>query len=349
MKHTHTPTRRTPLLLLVALCLCAAAASAQPAREASERSARAPARKAEAARLRLALAGTLGHNFEVVRERLARRPDGGGGLYWLAHLRARRSGEFHVGYQYRYRDRARPRDPLYNFVKHLTFVRVGEKGCARQPRDNFVCVGDTVILPVVLDDHTEHTFSLSFRPFQPADESSEKLRRDAEERALYRGPVPNPAARFLNYLGNRAEFMPYRSGGYTLSFYATFEAVRPGSFNLSTGPDAASVPVVVVERGTPITVLSSKEDVHGYTERFASHSGNNYLTTPVILQPGDRLTLRYGGLGRRGGSAFGEDRAALEARVKDVPPVIKLLPFRVDRARDLNGWVVEFLPPGRRE
>lgn len=371
MKHTHTPTRRRPLLLLAALCLCAAPAAAQPAREASKGASRgsapAAARKAEAARLRHALAGTLGYNFEIVRERLARRPDGGGGgLYWLAYLRARRSGEFNVGYKYRYRDHVRPRNPLYNFVEHLTLVRVGEKGCARRPRHNFVCVGDTLILPVVVDDHTGHTFSVSFRPFQPADESSEKLRRDVEERGLYREPVPNPAARFLKYLGNRAEFMPYRSGGYTLAFYATFEAVRPGSFNLSLGSgaraagaesaagsedgsDAGSVPVVVVERGTPITILSSKEDVHGYTERFASHSGNNYPTTPVILQPGDRLTLRYGGLSRRGGSAYGEDRAAVEARVKDVPPVITLLPFRVDPARGLNEWVVEFLPTGRRE
>lgn len=368
MRHTRTPTRRGLLPLLAALCLSAAAVAAQPSKEASKEtskeasnvSAPTPARKAEAARMRHALAGTLGYNFEVVRERLARRPDGGG-LYWLAYLRARRSGEFHVGYKYRYRDRVRPRDPLYTFVEHQTFVRVGERGCARQPRHNFVCVGDTLILPVVVDEHTGHSFSLSFRPFQPADESSEKLRRDTEERRLHPGPVPNPAARFLKYLGSRAEYMPYRSGGYTLDFYATFEAVRPGSFNLALGsgareagtepaptPDAGSVPVVVVERGTPITILSAKEDVHGYNDRFASHSGNTYLTTPVILQTGDRLTLRYAGLGRRGRSAFGEDRASIEARVKDVPPVITFLPFRVDPARDLNEWVVEFLPPGRR-
>ncbi|HEX8351971.1 MAG TPA: hypothetical protein VF611_03545 [Pyrinomonadaceae bacterium] len=315
------------------------------------------AQKAAAAEMRRSLAGTVGYNFEIVRERLARRP-GGGGLYWLAHLRAKRSGEFQFRYRYRYKDHVRPRDPLYTFVEHQSLVRVGEQGCARRPRYNFVCVGDTVILPVLVDDYTEHTFWLAFRPFRPADDSAERLRRDTEERGLYRDAVPNPAAGFLKYLGSRAHYMPFRSGGYTMEFEAAFEAVRPGSFNLGLGvgahargaqsaaaSDAGSVPVVVVERGTPITILLSKEDVHGYTDRFASHSGNNYLTTPVILQTGERLTLRYHGFSARGGSPAGENRAALEASAKDYPPAITLLPFRVDPARDYNDWLVEFLPP----
>ena len=45
----------------------------------------------------------------------------------------------------------------------------------------------------------------------------------------------------------------------------------------------------------------------------------------------------------------GENREALEASVKDRPPAITLLPFRVDPAQDFNEWVVEFLPPPRRE
>jgi hypothetical protein len=352
--HTYSLTTRGLFQLLAALCLCAAAA-AQPAKEAET----THAQKASAEVMRRALAETVGEHFEVARTRLTRRSNWhGGGLYWLAHLRAKRSGGFQVRYRYRYKDHVHPQDPLYTFVEHETSFRVGPRGCARQPRYNFVCVGDTVILPVVVGDYTEHTFSLAAQPFSPADESTEKRRREMEEAGLYREPVPNPAAGFLKYLGSRAHYSPHRSLGYTMDYEAAFEAVGPGSFNLALSidwPDAppptpasaspGSIPVVVVERGTPITILSHKESVHGYSERFSSNSGNNYLTTPLILQPGDRITLRYGNFSVRGRSPGGENRQALEAGVKDYPPAITLLPFRVDAERDFNEWLVDFLPP----
>lgn len=360
MKKTKAPTRPKLFLILAALCLCGAA-SAQPAKKFEP----TPAQAADAARLRGALAGALGEDFELTRERLARRSDWhGGGLYWLAHLRARRAGEFHVAYKYRYNDRVRPQDPLYSFVERRTFVRVGPRGCARRPRSNSVCVGDTVILPVVMGDYTEHAFSLTRRPFAPGDPASARLLRDAEDGRLYREPVANPAAKFLRYVGSRAHYSPHRSLGYTMTFEAVFEAVAPGSFNLAVGTtaraagpstdvetavSAGSVPVVIVEPGTPVTVLSSSEAVHGYSGRFSSRSGENYQTTPLVLQPGDRVTLKYSGYSRRGRSPGGENRESLEAGVKDHAPVITLLPFRVDPAHEFNEWVVEFLPPPRRE
>ncbi|HEY0171052.1 MAG TPA: hypothetical protein VGB98_08510 [Pyrinomonadaceae bacterium] len=359
MKKTKVPTRRKLFPLLAALCLCGAA-SAQPAKKFEP----TPAQAAEAARLRGALAGALGEDFELARERLARRSDWhGGGLYWLAHLRAKRPGGFHVKYKYRYKDRVKPQDPLYTFVERRTFVRVGPRGCARRPRSNSVCVGDTVILPVVVNDYTEHTFSIEAQPYAPGDGSTEKSLRSIEEAGLYREPVPNPAEKFLRYLGSRAHYSPHRAMGYTMSYDATFEAVAPGSFNLAVGAtapaagpltnaetaSAGSVPVVIVAPGTPVTVLSSGEDVHGYTERFSSRSGENYQTTPLVLQPGDRITLKYSGYSRRGRSPGGENREALEASVKDHAPVITLLPFRVDPARDFDEWIVDFYPPSRRE
>ena len=343
MNKTHTLISRRLLPILAALCLCVSAA-AQPAKESEP----TPKQKSEATRLRGALAAALGEQFEVARDRLAQRSNWhGGGLYWLAHLRAQRAGEFYIRYKYRYKDHVHPQDPLYTFVEHQTLVRVGPRGCPRQPQYNFICVGDTIILPVVVNDYTEHTFSLASQPHTPSNETSETLGRPLEDAGLYRAEVPNPANQFLHYLGSRAFYSPHRAPGYTMSFYATFEAARPGSFNLSVG--VSSMPVVIVEPGTPITVLSSREDVHGFTERFSSNSGNSYLTTPVILQPGDRLTLQYHGYSVRGLSAGGEDREALEASVKDYPPSIILLPFNVDPAQDFNEWIVEFLPPPRRE
>src|SRR5215211_6416981 len=109
MKNTHTLTTRALLALLAALCLSAHAA-AQPA-------------KALEAGLRRALGEAVGEHFEVARDRLARRSNWHGGqLYWLAHLRAKRSGEFYVKYKYRYKDHVHPDDPLYTFVEHQTLV-----------------------------------------------------------------------------------------------------------------------------------------------------------------------------------------------------------------------------------
>lgn len=359
MKKTKTPTRRGLLLLLAALCLCGAA-PAQPSKKFEP----TPAQAAEAARLRVALAGALGEHFDITRERLTRRSNWhGGALYWLAHLRARRAGEFQVAYKYRYNDRVRPQDPLYSFVERRTLVRVGPRGCARRPRSNFVCVGDTVILPVVVNDYTEHAFSFTRQPFAPGDPASAERLRDAEDGGLYREPVANPAEKFLRYVGSRARYSPHRSLGYTMTFEATFEAVAPGSFNLAVGATtpasvpstdiefaaAGSVPVVIVAPGTPVTVLSSGENVHGYTERFSSRSGENYQTTPLLLQPGDRITLKYSSYSRRGRSLGGENRETLEAGVKDHTPVITLLPFRIDPAHEFNEWIVDFFPPSRRE
>lgn len=351
MNKTRAQTLRGLFPLLAALCLCGAA-SAQPAKKFEP----TPAQAAEAARLRGALVGALGEDFDIPRERLTRRSNWhGGGLYWLAHLRAKRPGGFSVKYKYRYKDHVKPHDPLYTFVEHQTFVSVGPRGCERRPRSNSVCVGDTVILPVVVNDYTEHTFSIEAQPYAPGDGSTEKTLRNMEEAGLYREPVPNPAENFLRYVGRRAHYSPHRAPGYTMTYEATFEAVRPGSFNLAVGtsvspagpPTAAgSVPVVIVEKGAPITVLSVKDDVHGYTERFSSRGGGtSYLTTPVLLQVGERLTLKYSGYSRRGLSPGGENRDALEATVKDHAPVIALLPFHIEAARDFNEWVIDFFPP----
>ena len=317
MNHTPGAIRRTLLTLLAALCLSAGAAAQTTKENAKETTKETTkefkptrAQAAEAVRLRAALAAALGGNLEIVGDRLTRRSNWhGGGIYWLAHLRAARPGSFHFKYKYRYKDHVHPENPLYTFVERDTNISVGPRGCSRVPRGNHVCVGDTVILPVVVNDYTEHSFTVVAGNYTPADVATEKTLRDVDVAGLDRAPVNNPAAEFLKYVGSRAHYSPHRALGYTMSYYATFEAVRPGSFNLSLGVSApaagtkfidGSVPVFIVERGEPITILSSGENVHGYTERFSSNSGEGYRTTPVVLQPGDRLTLQYFSYSRRG-------------------------------------------------
>jgi hypothetical protein len=356
MKKTKTQTRRGLPLLLAALCLCGAA-SAQPTKKFEPTRAQATdaAQGTSAGRLRRGLVAAVGADFEVVRGRLTRRSiRNGGGLYWVAHLRARRPGEFSVAYTYR--ARAEPKDPTRASSEHETFVRVGPVGCGRRPRYNFVCVGDTLILSFLVNDYQAHTFRLARRPFAPADESAEAAARDAQDAALYAEPVPNPAAGFLKYVGRRAVYAALRAPGHTLGFEATFEAVRPGSFNLlvTTDADAAgkaarhSVPVLIVERGTPIVVPSAGENVRDYGGSFASRAGNYYASTPILLQPGDRLTVSYFGRDGRGWLS-GERLRAAEASVRDYPPVVTLLPFGVDTSLGYEEWLGQPLPPPRFE
>jgi hypothetical protein len=358
MNHTHAATRRTLLALLAALCLSAGAAAQtrkESPKETSKEFKPTRAQTAEAARLRASLAAALGDNFEIARDRLARRSTWhGGGLYWLAHLRATESGQFYVKYKYRYRDRAHPEDPLYTFVERQTAITVGPRGCSRDPRDNYVCAGDTVILPVVVNDYTEHAFTLKAEPYPPAFEIFHAGLCGAGEPALLTDPVANPAAEFLKYYGRHANYSPHREPGYTMTFFATFIAERPGSFNLALGLGAGGdasrepavvVPVRIVERGEPVTVLSSSEYVRGYTERFSSDGGDNYPTTPVILQPGDSLRLKYHGYSRDGMPAPREDGRSILSEAKDYPPVITMLPFDFDPEEGFNEWLVGFLPP----
>ena len=360
-QRTYMTTTRLLLLLLAALCPCAGAA-AQERKEPAKEFVPTAAQKAEAERMRGALAETIGERFEVARHRLARRSRWhGGAVYWLAHLRARRAGEYYVRYKYRYTDRANPRDPLYTFVEHQTLVRVGPQGCERRPRYNFICVGDTFVLPVLVGDHSGHTFSLESQVFSPGDPATAKALRGRDEAGLQREPVTNPAAAFLRYVGSRAEVSLHRASGYTARYSATFEAVGPGAFNLSLRPNmpgtppaagaaTGSTPIVVLDPKAPVTALSKGDNVRGYSERFSSSGGgNSYLTTPVILQPGELLTLDYLSYSRRGRDPEGKSGWGIEAGVTDRLPVITLLPFRFDPAQDFNEWLVEFLPPVRRE
>jgi hypothetical protein len=315
--------------------------------------------------LRRLFVEAFGEDFELVRDEVARRSTWhGGGQFWLAHAKPKRSGHFKLKYKYRYVDRVRPKDPLYEWVEHEIPVWVGPRGCRRRVQDrNYadVCLGDTVIVPVVLDNFNGHTFSLTGRELQPPSEPlAESLRMEMAARAeadkkLNTEPVANPAGEFLKYVGSSAHYSPHRAPGFTMSFYATFEAVKPGSFNLSVGARvtedlplgvgrSGGVPVIIVKEGTPLTLLASGEYVNSYGGGFSSGTGNGYLTTPLIMQPGDRITLEFHGYSVRGFRSEERTESDPEVAVKKVAPVISMSPFYVNPEESFNQLVVEHLP-----
>lgn len=306
----------------------------------------------DAARLRQAFADACGTDFEIVKDELTQRSTWhGAGTFWLVHVRPKRSGHYTLKYRYDYND------PHYTYVEHEMYMSVGEKGCRRGVRSGAIagaCMGDTIIFPVAAGKYTGHTFSLKRQEQSTTGEDVQKSLRDMEVSGLYTEPVANPAGEYLKYIGRSVDYMPHRNGGFTVEFHATFEAVRPGSFNLALAgraPDSASlklsasgsVPMVIVERDAPATVLAQYETVVGTDAKrgFSSHTGNEYLTGIKILQTGDRIALPYQRFSSR--RTAPEEQIGLGQMTKDAVPIIEQFPFQADPQDRFNEWIIEHL------
>jgi hypothetical protein len=346
-------------LLATALSLGAAAPS--PRADAPPRL--APRAEPDTARLREALAAAFGDDMEIVRTELSHGLRERGGTFWLVHARPRRSGYYAMQYRYDYRDHHRPENPLYTHVEHTSSIRVGERECRRRREGKDVCLGDTVILPFVVNDYTGHTFQVTRRAL-PANESFPELPLQADTAGT--GAVDNPLAAHLRFHGTGSHEMLRRNGGGSVVYSAVLEAVAPGRFNVAvssrredgTVPKVTpfgSIPVVIVPQGEPVTVLLENETVEGHNARdgFSSHRGNQYLATVLLLQPGDRITLEYGSGALPGPRHGGPPPPAAEAwpalaqngsRLGPPEPAIAAFPFELDVDQRFNAWLAPHLP-----
>jgi hypothetical protein len=297
----------------------------------------------DTARLRQGLGAALGSDFEIVRTELHSGLRERAGIFWLAHVRPLRSGDYYLRYVHKYIDRVRPEDPLYTHVEHTTGFSVGEAGCARRAEGRTACLGDVILIPVMAGDGRGplggHVFEASRRGDAGAGQRFEEPAPEGGDADA----VPNPAAPHLRYLGVRADEMPHRSLGATMELSAIFEARAPGALELSVGD--AVVPVVVVARGTPVTVLLEHERIREYHRDagFASHTGSSYSTDVLLLQPGDRMAVEFLTHTVRGRDFTPEEKAAF----RRTSPQIAVRPFRLDPRRRFNAWIAEHLPAGR--
>lgn len=313
------------------------------------------------AQLRSGFLAAFGSDFDLVKDEFkSRSRESGGGEFWLAHVKPIHTGYFGLQYRYRYNDK------LYSHVEHEILFSVGPRGCRRGPPASGVygrfCLGDTVIVAIVANDFTGHEFKLARN--QPLKDEKDWQTFDekypaSRDQELDETPVPNPSES-LRYVGRRSHRMFHRSPGYTLRLLAEFEAVRPGKFNLHAAASAETlksgetpaggIPIIVVARDTPVTLIAGREEVRAYTMRaneeyLSSTSGNSYMTNVIILQPGDRLSVLYFSVarGRR-------DERGMNARLdrsdpaETLKPVISVHPFSVTRAYDFSDWLVDYLP-----
>ncbi len=325
------------------------------------------------ARLRVQFVAAFGKDFNLAKSEFKTRSNArGGGTFWLAYLEPKRTGYFYL--QHRYQDS----DPLYSHVEQEIHLGVGPKGCHRGApyagTYSRFCLGDTIIFPMLINNFTEHEFKLVKAEYSNGDsdwETFADLHSESSDQNLDQTPIANnPAAESLRYIGRSSHKMLHRSPGYTLEWYAEFEAVKPGRFNLevsaaprdsspgvpltgvaSAASASSGVPIIVVARDTPVTMIAGHEEVRGYRMGFdgreyvSSTSGNSYMTSLMILQPGDRISLRYFSVVHRQES-FGERSSGSEKsdKVDDVKPLISKHPFSLNADYDFNEWLIGYLP-----
>lgn len=315
----------------------------------------------DSASLRSSFLAAFGSDFELVKDELnTRSNESGGGTFWLAYVKARQPGYFTLQYSFK-RD-----DKHYSHEERDISFTVAPKGYRRGAPSSGVysrfCIGDTIIVPMLVSGGSGFEFKLT-KQAPAADEDWKTLAEkypETREQGLDKTPVTNPSES-LRYVGRRANKMLHRSLGYTLQLVAEFEAVKPGKFNLlvtsssqSTTPSetpSGSRAIIVVDRDTPVTLIAGREAVRGYTmghdghEYVSSTSGNSYMTSLIVLQPGDRISVQYLSL-RRSGDFERRTRSGLDNADPDekTKPVISVHPFALETRYDFGAWLADYLP-----
>jgi hypothetical protein len=316
----------------------------------------------DSASLRATFLAAFGNDFELVKDEITSRSnENGGGTFWLAYVRPHGPGHFSLQYSFK-RD-----DKHYSHEERELHFNVAPIGCRRGPPSFGVyarfCMGDTIIVPVFVSGANSHEFKLTKQaPAANEDwQTFDEKYPDFRNRDLDKTPVENPSEN-LRYIGRRADKRHNRGLGYTLYLHAEFEAVKPGRFNLMVTSSAQPVKpgetppgskaIIVVDRGTPVTLIAGREEVRGFTmghsgqEYQSSTSGNSYMTNLIVLQPGDRISVTYLSVRRSGDfeQRMSSGRVDLTDPAEGTKPVISVHPFALETKYDYTGWVAGHLP-----
>jgi hypothetical protein len=297
---------------------------------------------------------TFDRDFDLVSDQLKTRAvERGGGNYWLAFVKPKRTGYFSL--QYRYRER----EPLET-REHEIHFSIGPKGCRRGLPDSGVygrfCIGDTIIVPVLVNNYSGHEFKLAKVDYTDGKEDPPISGVDSQ--GLDKFALTNPAAPILQYAGRSAYRMLHRIPGYTLTLSAHFQAQNPGRLNVLLSAEGQltsnvrgsdGVPIIVLPRDAPATLIAGREEVRGYRKGFdgkeylASTSGGSYMTSVMILQPGDRINVNYFSIVRRGNFVGGRFDEIGPDPKENLKPVISVRPFAPDTRYDFTEWIVDYL------
>lgn len=276
--------------------------------------------------------------------------------YWLVQVKPKNTGYFTIKYSYQFADK------FYASGETEMNIGVSGKGCRRYPqivRDiGYFCLGDTIVIPIRLQNFSKHTFSLKSKYEKP--ENIEELRKPysdfyAKESDTER--IVNPLESNLKYLGKYRSDNLKRSGGGTFRHFAIFEATSPGKFNIGlsareNGSDDkkkkgffVTTPIIIIDPGTPITALVPEERATYYIKDRTYSSGYNksFESNLLILQPGDVISIPFYFLFAK---AWWEEKGELsesQARTINPTPIINKQQFLIKTDEGFNDWVNDYL------
>jgi len=335
--------RKLTIAILLVVCSCVPALA-----QSGSKGTAAPT-------LRARFNAAFSKDFELIRDRLTTRSIGrGGGTFWLAFVQAKRTG--HFGLQYRYREGG-TRDITEREIR----FSVGPHGCRRGTPDSGVygrfCLGDTIIVPVLVNNYSGHQFKLAQAEY--SDEKDEPANSSIASRDLDTSGVTNGAAPILRYFGRWSHRLYHRIPGYTLTLSAQFEAQEPGRMNLLMIAEGESItgirlvdglPIIVLPHDAPATLIAGREEERGYIkerdghERLFSSSSNGYMTNVLVLQPGDRIDVSYFWVVRNSDYVKGHFGDSGPDPSQNLKPVISRRPFAPDVENGFTEWIVDYLP-----
>jgi hypothetical protein len=140
--------------------------------------------------LRTKFVAAFGKDFDLVKDQMTTRAvERGGGTYWLAFVKPKRTGHFYL--QYRYQES----DPLY-IREHEIRFGIGPEKCRRGAPYSGVyarfCLGDTLIVPVLVNNYPGHEFKLAKAEYANGKEDPPESTMDSA--GLDNSSIENPAA-----------------------------------------------------------------------------------------------------------------------------------------------------------
>lgn len=317
--------------------------------------------KTNLTQLRKSLEEVVKEDFDWVNDFEKKRSiASGGGTYWLVHLKPKRSGHYALKYSFKFTHKFSYPEEGENEL----LIRVGEKNCHRYSVDNSglsnVCLGDTIIVPIQINDRAKHQFSL--KSTYHDGENIGKTESFWNPKFSETEQVINQLDKHLKYLGTVRNVLPHRNyGAQTVTYTAYFEAKEAGRFNftvtkIADGEKMAdttkmnpldALPIIILNPETPITALVYRENTinYGDNKRFSAHSGNQFLTKLLILQPGDVFSVEYSSYVEKEGleKEFGLSKNRFEI-MSNRKLLMYKLPFKVDKEWGFNDWIINYLP-----
>lgn len=322
--------------------------------------------KTDLKNLRTLFTEAVGQDFEIVKDILDTRPAARGGeTFWLVHVKPKKSGHYALKYSFKFTHKFTHPEEGENEL----FIRVGGKNCSRYNASNYglgnVCLGDTVIVPIRLDNVAKHEFSLK-STYQDGENIGKKVQNSLNsEDFSYIEKVSNPLENHLKYLGTQRIVMPHRNAGAeTVNYTAIFQAQSAGRFNLglstSSGDEKidktikmdalGAIPIIIVNPGTPVTALVYHQNTINYSDnkRFSGHAGQDFITNVLIIQPGDIFEIKITSYVNRWKIGKRSSLEELKAETIENPKLlIQKLPFTVNKDWSYNEWLIDYLPPER--